>query len=75
MVTQDAKPYDFLKPYLTGDNIEKIAQETNRYAQHYITANADNLQRRSMVRHTNANEIQAFLGLYIVMALMYTASV
>ena len=72
-VPQDAKPYNFFKLYFTNDVIEMIFQETNRYAQQYITANADTLQRRSMVKTwkpTNVDEIQAFLGLCIMMGLM-----
>ena len=45
--TTRCQTYNFL--YLTTDVTEKTVQETNRYAQQYITVDADIAQRRSMV--------------------------
>ena len=69
----DALPYDYFRLYFTDAVVNKIVQETNRYAQ-YIQANAETLRPRSTIRNwkeTTADEMRSFLGLCILMGLIY----
>ena len=73
-VPQDALLYDYFKLYLTREIIQKIVQETNRYAEQYLRANDSNIRRTSLVKNwkpTTGDEIQTFLGLCILMGLIY----
>ena len=68
------EPYSFFKLYFTDAVVDKIVEETNRYAGQYIQANRDNLRARSIVhlrKPTNADEVNTFLGLSVLMGLMY----
>ena len=74
LVPQDSKPFDFFKLYFTNVVIQNIVQETNRYAQQYPSANFGALLIRSIVKiwkPIQGDEMQAFLGLHILMGLMY----
>ena len=73
-VPQDAQPIDFFKLYFTREIIDKIVQETNRYAEQFIRANDGNIRRRSLVKlwkPTTHEEMQTFLGLCILMGIIY----
>ena len=70
---QDAEPIDYFKLYFTDAVIDIIYKETNRYAQQYIAANGPNLRPKSIVHSwtpTDAKEINAFLGLCILMGII-----
>ena len=63
-----------LQLYFTDAVIDKIVEETNRYAEQYIQAKSDNIRARSIVhlwKSTNADEVNTFLGLSVLMGLMY----
>ena len=48
-IPQDAQTIDFFKLYFTREIIDKIVQETNRYAEQFIRANDGNI-RRALVK-------------------------
>ena len=63
---------------MTREIIQKIVQETNRYAEQYLRANDGNIRRRSLVKNwkpTTGDEIQTFLGLCILMGLIFKARI
>ena len=63
-LAQTAQPYDYFKLYFTNAVINKIVEETNRYAAQYKEAQRDTLRPQFMVHDwsdTNAEEIKNFL--------------
>jgi len=69
---QNATPYDYLRLYFNDEIVDHIAEETNRYANQYIARNV--IPPHSPVRNwspTNREEMLAFLGLCILMGLVY----
>jgi hypothetical protein len=65
---------DFFDMYVTDDVINLMVRETNRYAKQYIEENKDTLKTHSNTRDwqdTNFNEMKTFLGMLILMGLVY----
>ena len=68
----DATPLDFFKLYFTDDVIDLLVVETNRYAHQYISNNV--VPPHSAVNEwhaTDHNETFAFLGLCVLMEIVY----
>ena len=64
----ESTPYEIYRYFLTDEMLKLIVEETNRYAQQYVSANQ--LRRRSLMskwKDTNAEEIQVFLGIIAIM--------
>ena len=69
----DAEPIEYFSKSFTDEVIDIICNQTNRYAEQYIEANAANLRPKSTVhdcKPTNRNEIKAFLGQCILMGIV-----
>ena len=69
---QNPEEVDFFN--FTDAVIDIIWRKTNRYSHQYIEANRTNLRPQSIIHEwqpTNANEIKAFLGLCIIMGIIY----
>ena len=65
---------DYFSLYFTDNVINQMWRETNRYAEQYIQANAGNIRPHSIVHEwkpTDADEMKAFLGLCIIMGIIY----
>jgi hypothetical protein len=65
---------DYFKLYLTPNIVNLIVTETNRYADQYIQENMDTLRPHSTARKwqpTNSDEIMTFLGLLLLMGVVY----
>ena len=72
-VSDNATAIDFFNLYLTDRNIQKICDETNRYANQFIQAQSGNLKPHSIVhdwRDTDVPEMKTFLGLCILMGVI-----
>ena len=68
----DPTPLDFIKLYITEPVVDLIVSETNRYAAQYIASNV--IPPHSPVNKwqpTNRNEIYTFLGLTVLMGIVY----
>ena len=64
----ESDPYAIYRNFLTDDILELVANETNRYAQQFISTHQ--LRRRSLMRKwkdTNAKEVKKFFGIIIIM--------
>lgn len=71
---EDSKPIDYFTLYFTQEIVQKICDETNRYAHQFIHSQAGNLKPHSLVhdwKDTTPVEIKTFLGLCILMGLIY----
>ena len=69
---QNPTPFDYLRLYFGDEIVDHIAEETNRYADQYISRNI--IPPHSPVRNwspTNREEMLAFVGLCILMGLVY----
>jgi len=69
---QNATPHNFLSLYLSDNIVDLIVCETNRYAHQYIQHNV--IPPHSPVRTwtpTTRDEIYAFIGLSLLMGLIY----
>ena len=65
---------DYFKLYFTQTIIDHIVTETNRYADQFIEKERGNLRRYSIVKEwtpTDYNEMCSFLGLLMLMGLVY----
>ena len=66
----DAKPIDFFHLYFTDAVIQKISDETNRYAHQCLETEGPNLKPYSIVhgwKDTNPEEVRTFLGVCVLM--------
>ena len=71
---ENAEPIDYFNLYFTDAVIEKISQETNRYAEQYRQTQYANIKPYSIVNElteTTPDEIRTFLGMCILMGLVY----
>lgn len=69
---QNPTPFDYMRLYFSDDLVDAIVAETNRYADQYIALNP--IPPHSPVRNwvpTNHDELVAFLGLCLLMGLVY----
>ena len=67
----ESDPYAIYRNFLTDEILELVANETNRYAQQFISTHQ--LRRRSLMRKwkdTNAKEIEKFFGIIIIMGIV-----
>ena len=72
-VPDNATAIDFFNLYVTDRIIQKICDETNRYANQFIQAQSGNLKPHSIVhdlRDTDVPEMKTFLGLCILMGVI-----
>ena len=70
----DEDPYSIFKLYFTDAMLDKIVQETNKYADQYLQANRETLRPHSIVhswKPTTAAEMNTFLGLCTLMGIVY----
>ena len=70
----DAKPIDFFNLYFTDAAIQKISDETNRYAHQFLETEGPNLKPYSIVhgwKDTNPEEVRTFLGVCVLMGLIH----
>jgi hypothetical protein len=70
----DANEWDFLKLFVTDEMIAHTVRETNRYAEQYITENADKIKDHSNVKDwepTNADEMTAYIAIVILMGIVH----
>ena len=70
----DAEPIEYFSKYFTHEGTAIICKETNRCAEQYIEAIAANLRPKPFVhdwKPTNRNEIKAFLGLCILIGIVF----
>jgi len=69
---EHATPLDFFKLYFTDAVVNLLVVETNRFSQQYIVANV--ISSHSAVNDwqpTDHNEMLSFLGLCILMSIVY----
>ena len=70
----DAKPIDFFNLYFTDAVIQKISDETNRYAHQFLETGGPNLKPYSIVhewKDTNPEEVRTTLGVCVFMGLIH----
>ena len=76
--TTDFKAVDYFKLYLDDDLLNHIVTQTNKYAHDYIHNPPTPLKRKSRVHDwipTNAEEMQTFLGLAMLMGIIHKPSI
>ncbi|XP_064649987.1 piggyBac transposable element-derived protein 4-like [Lineus longissimus] len=76
--TTDFKAVDYFKLYLDDDLINHIVTQTNKYADDYIRNPPTPLKGKSRCHDwipTNAEEIQTFLGLTMLMGIIHKPSI
>ena len=70
----DAKPIDIFNFYFTDAVIQKISDETNRYANQFLETEGPNLKPYSIVhgwKDTNPEKVRTFLGVCVLMGLIH----
>ena len=70
----DANPIDFFNLYFTDAVIQKISDETNRYAHQFLEKVGPNLKPYSIVhgwKDTNPEKVRTFLGVSVLMCLIH----
>ena len=74
LLPRNPLPLDYFKLYVTDEIIDIIVQETNLYAEQCIERDHETLRPFSLAHQwkpTNRVEMQAFLGLLILMGVVY----
>ena len=65
---------DYFKLYFTNRIVDHMVTKTNRYAEQFLDKERDNLRPHSVMRQwvpTSHNEMCAFLGLMMLMGIIY----
>ncbi|KAJ8932841.1 hypothetical protein NQ314_014400 [Rhamnusium bicolor] len=71
-LTQSPSPLDIFESFFTNDFTQKIVDETNRYHDYTITeSEIPNASRHNQWKNTDLNEFFVFLGLSLLMPLVY----
>ena len=68
---QNATAVDQLKLYITGDTVDYIVCEINKYAEQFIRTNTLKPHSSVQQRMPTNREMWAFLGLSVLMGIMY----
>ena len=65
---------DYFRLYFTNRIVDHMVTETNRYAEQFLDKERDNLRPHFVMRQwvpTSRNEMCAFLGLMMLMGIIY----